>query len=535
MTRRKKKKLNSLSTNMKIFKIVITVFAFSTFFSCNKKVETKTEATKEEQIEYTTKFEPTWESLKKAKPAKWWSTGKFGIFIHWGPYSVAGYKDKNKGYAEAITNHMYKKPEAYANFMKKKFGATMPDFGYKDMVPMFTAKNWNPDAWAQLFKDAGATYVIPTAEHHDGFANWDSDLTEWNATKKGPMRDLVGDLGKSVREKGLKYGLSYHRERHPNRFTLDFKVYDKPFDLVAEEIKRMPESANLYGPFEYSDAFIADYVARWKEMETKYQPDFMWLDDAPIFYKDSLNPQVTKFKNAFKGMIADYLNTAQKWGKEVYFNNKGKHLNFPKGVGCREKDNLQMESIGAPYQNPATLGVSYAYMENEEINDLYKKPAELVRLLVDVVSKNGNLLLNIGPKADGTIPEGMQKRLLAMGSWLKVNGEAIYETTPWNVYGEFYGDIIEEDDVIYNKHSMRIHELEYRYTSKGKSIYMTTFQNNNSILLKSFKNIDGKIKDISILGSTKKVNWSLTKDGLSIKDSELNNFKYATVYKIVLQ
>jgi alpha-L-fucosidase len=113
---------------MKIFKIVITVFAFSTFFSCNKKVENKTEATNEEQIENTTKFEPTWESLKKAKPAEWWAKGKFGIFIHWGPYSVAGYKDKNKGYAEAITNHMYKKPEAYANFMTKKFGATMPDW-----------------------------------------------------------------------------------------------------------------------------------------------------------------------------------------------------------------------------------------------------------------------------------------------------------------------------------------------------------------------------------------------------------------------
>ena len=114
----------------------------------------------------------------------------------------------------------------------------------------------------------------------------------------------------------------------------------------------MPEAANLYGPFEYSDAFIADYVARWKEMETKYQPDFMWLDDSPIFYKAENDPQVVKFKNTFKTMIADYLNAAQKWGKEVYFNNKGKVLNFPEGVGCVERDNLQFDKIGPPYQNP---------------------------------------------------------------------------------------------------------------------------------------------------------------------------------------
>lgn len=482
------------------------------------------------------KYEATWESLAKAKPATWWADGKFGIFIHWGPYSVAGYKDGNKGYAEAITNDMYKRPEKYKPFFMEKFGAAPPEFGYKDWVNLYKAEKWKPEEWAKLFKEAGATYVIPTGEHHDGWVNWDSDLTDWCATKKGPKRDLIGDLAKAVRAEGLKYGISYHRERHPSRFAAGFHVNETPFEQVAQEIKDMPEAAGLYGPFSYDDDFIADYVARWKEAEEKYQPDFMWIDDVPIFYAQEGDPQVQKFHDAFKGMIADYLNNAEKWGKEVYFNNKGKHLNFPEGVGCREKDNMLVETIGSPWQNPATLGVSYAYMHNEEVHDLYKTPAELVRLLVDVVSKNGNLLLNIGPRADGTIPEGMQRRLLAMGNWLKKNGEAIYGTKPWKTWGEYSGEIVEEKNVHYNSHSMRIHEKEYRYTTKPGYIYVTAFQpTEKKITLTSFKDFDkDSIKSITHMNGAA-IKWNLNDKGLTIVPGNDDNFDLAKVYKIELR
>ncbi|VGO19645.1 alpha-L-fucosidase [Pontiella sulfatireligans] len=470
-------------------------------------------------------YEPTWESLATAPVPEWWDQGKFGIFIHWGPYSVAGYKDRHKGYAEAITADMYKKPERYTEFMNKKFGATMPEFGYKDMVPLFKAENWNPASWAKLFKDAGAKYVLPTGEHHDGFVLWDSELTPWTATKKGPKRDLVGDLGKAVRAEGLKFGISYHRERHPDRFT-------RATGLIDEEIERMPEAASLYGPFEYDDAFIADYVARWKEAETKYRPDFMWIDDVPFLRAD--DPQVARFEQAFREMMADYLNVAEGWGKQVWFNNKGKTINWPKGVGCIEADNLKMETIGPRWQNPATLGTSYAYMENEEINDLYKTPAELVRLLCDVVSKNGNLLLNIGPRADGTIPEGMQSRLLAMGEWLKVNGEAIYCSTPWKTYGEHSGELIEEENVHYTNHSMRIHEKEFRFTAKPGVVYVTAFQPlGKAVVLKSFKAFKPAIESISLLGSSAVVDWKMTVDGLQLS-SKGAPFALASVYKVKL-
>ena len=145
-------------------------------------------------------YEPTWESLATHPVPQWWDEGKLGIFIHWGPYSVAGYRYQGKRYAEAITSDLYNRPELYVDFMAGKFGAAPPDFGYKDMVPLFNAKNWDPAGWARLFRDSGARYVIPTGEHHDGFVLWESDLTPWTATRKGPERDLIGGLAQAVRK-----------------------------------------------------------------------------------------------------------------------------------------------------------------------------------------------------------------------------------------------------------------------------------------------------------------------------------------------
>ena len=478
-------------------------------------------------------YESNWDSLATAPTPQWWDDGKFGIFIHWGPYSVAGYRYQNKGYAEAITKDLYKRPELYTAFMTEKFGAAPPDFGYKDMVPLFKAENWDPAAWARLFRQAGAKYVIPTGEHHDGFVLWDSSLTIWTATRKGPMRDLIGDLAMAVRDEGLKFGISYHRERHPGRFAPEDIVHGRPHDLIAEEIRRMPEAASLYGPFEYSDEFISDYVERWKEAEQKYQPDFMWLDDIPIFRIGAGDPQVIKFEQAIRTMIADYLNTAAQRGKTVYFNNKGKVLNWPDDVGVLEADNMKINAIGPRWQNPATLGTSYAYMAAEEEGDLYKTPTELVHLLCDVVSKNGNLLLNIGPRADGTIPQGMQDRLLAMGEWLSVNGEAIYESKPWITYGEHEGGLIEQEGVKYNRHSMRVHESEFRFTRKPGAVYIIAFQPlDTPVLLESFSGLDNSISNITLLGSVAPIDWSLGRDGLRLEATGRLPFKHAAVFKV---
>lgn len=466
----------------------------------------------------TKPYDGSWESLQTMPVPAWFDDGKIGIFIHWGPYSVIGYRWGDRGYAEHAPKLIYQDPEHYYPYVKERWGAHPPDFGYKDVIPEFTAENWDPDEWAELFAEVGAKYVVLTAEHHDGYALWDSQLTPWNAVDTGPKRDLVGDLGEAVRKQGLKYAPSYHRERHTGFFALDkYKIYSEPRPDIAEEIRRVPEAALLYGPFDYSDEFIADYVARWKEIQDKYQPDFMWIDDIPIFYKVEPHPQSDKLRDALRGMITDFMNAGAEWGKEVYVNNKGRYLNWPEGIGAREKDNLKLDVIGPKWESCTTFGSSFGYLEVEEKNDSYKKSPEMVvHEMVEVISRNGNFLISIGPMADGTIPPGQVKRLRAMGNWLKVNGEAIYGTRYWSQSGQ------EKDHLA--------------FTTKGKTLYAIKLENpaNRFTIDATSDWPDGAVKSVRLIGSDASVEWSLTDAGLQIvPPGDLGESVFAWSYEII--
>lgn len=467
-------------------------------------------------------YDGSWESLQKMPVPAWFDDGKVGIFIHWGPYSVIGYRKGGRGYSEHVPKMIYADPTHYYPWMKERWGATPPEFGYKDIVSEFKAEKWDPEAWAKLFADVGFKYCVMTAEHHDGWANWDSDLTPWNAMDKGPKRDLVGDLGKALKKHGLKFAPSYHRERHDTFFAKKLYVIDaEPQDDIAEEIRRVPEAASLYGPFGLSKEFVDDYVARWKEIQTKYQPDFLWIDDIPIWTRDGnqvlagqAKPEVQYFYDQCRLMITDFMNDGAARGAKVYVNNKGGNRNWPDGVGCLEKDNLKLKVIGPKWESCTTFGTSFGYLEG----DRYKSIESVIHEMIEVISRNGNFLVNIGPKSDGTIPEPQMERLMAMKEWLEINGEAIYGTRYWKVSEQK------------NEH--------LAFTTKGKTLYAIKLKEPTSpFTIEDAAHFwKSGIKSVQLLGHPyhAAVDWSIGPNGLDIQPPrKLGKSQYAWVFKVV--
>jgi alpha-L-fucosidase len=273
------------------------------------------------------------------------------------------------------------------------------------------------------------------AEHHDGFAMWDSDLTEWDAKDKGPKRDIIGELGEAVRKRGMKYAPSYHRARNWFYYPHfdEFDTSDPKYaGLYGESHKSTTSAWPGEGNADPSEAFLRDWKKRWEEFRDKYKPDMLWFDG--MWGLDSA------FIEMDKQIMADYYNKAREWGKEVAINNKGGVWRgglSPTRVGDYiGGDYMTLDTINPiKWSKPRGIGHSYGYNKTETMED-YNTVNELVDQLVDIVSKNGNLLLNIGPKADGTIPDIQKERLLGIGRWLDVNGEGIYGTDYWKTFGE---------------------------------------------------------------------------------------------------
>ena len=448
--------------------------------------------------------EPTyrydWESLRQAPVPEWLQDAKFGIFIHWGPYSVPGWSD-GRSYSEWYSSLMYWN-ESFVEHHRRNYGEP-GEFGYKDFIPMFEAELFDPDEWAGLFEASGAGFVIPTGEHHDGFAMWDSDLTDWNAVDMGPRFDFIGRLSEAVRRQGLRFGVSYHRERHWGFYTDSVNTYaehPQPRPALAAELEAHPEAIGLYGPFGLSEAFMQDYKARFLEIVDKYQPDFMWIDDAP---SNSLHPEapaVDRFMNKYQmEMLTDYLNKAEAWGRPVYFNNKKwQRSNYPAGIGVDDKDYLRLEEISPrTWLSTGGMAHSYGYDRTEEAGNKYRSVETLLEILVDVVSKNGCFLLDVGPRADGTIPEAQKQRLLGIGEWLGRYGEAVYGTRPWTSFGF--------DEV--------------RFTRRGDALYamLLDWPEKGRLTLTSTESIDpATIERVQLLGSEANVDWQAGPGGLEL-------------------
>ena len=365
--------------------------------------------------EPTGPYQPSWESLAKVNEApEWFRDAKIGIYFHWGVYSVP-----------AFGNEWYPRNMHVKQSMKDHHVETwgkIEDFGYADFVPMFKAEKFDAADWADLFVQAGARFAGPVAEHHDGFAMWDSELTPWNAADKGPCRDITGELEKAIRKRDMKFVATFHHARNSlwqkdGKWIGHYSGVKEHHPTLLED----PERALLYG-YMPRDAFCDMWLDKLKEVIDKYQPDLIWFDS---WLHELPEPYLQRF-------AAYYYNRAAEWGREVVITRKQNDLpmemslvDFEKGRADRLTDNVWLTD------DTISKG-SWCYTTGLQI----KEADEVIDTMVDLVSKNGQLLLNISPKADGTIPEDQRSVLLAMGDWLKVNGEAIYSTRPWLDFGE---------------------------------------------------------------------------------------------------
>lgn len=406
------------------------------------------------------------------------------------------------------------------------------DFGYKDFIPLFKAEKFDAEEWAQLFEDSGARYVVPVAEHHDGFQMYKSELSKFNAANMGPKCDILGELKSGIEKRGIELGASTHRVEH-----WFFMGHGKDFDSdIKEPLVRgdfywpamlEPDHQDLFSA-DPSEEFLQDWLLRTCEIVDQYRPKIVYFDW--WIHHNAVKPYLKKF-------AAYYYNRAAEWEIEVAINYKHDAFMFGSAVVDIERGQFA-ESKPYFWQTDTSVAKnSWSYTKNNE----YKTPEQIICDLVDIVSKNGCLLLNVGPKADGTIPKEDREILLKIGEWLNVNGEAIYESKVWRTAGE--GPTQIEEGQFMDSESKQFTAEDIRFTAKGSSIYATVlnFPDDGNIKIKSLadKNaaklphFHGIIKDVSVLGFDEQPEWKRTEEALQISTRNVHSDQ-PVVFKILV-
>ena len=457
-------------------------------------------------------FQADWSSLAAYRAPDWFRDAKFGIFLHWGVYSVPAFAN------EWYSRNMYVKGSPAYEYHRAVYGP-QSKFGYKDFIPQFTAAKFDPNSWVDLFVRAGARYVVPVAEHCDGFAMYDSGFTNWDAARMGPRRDIVGELEKATRARGLHFGVSSHRAEHwwwyHEGTEYDSDVNDpkyaglygpaQPRTLPADSTAAEPNPSHLERWLPPSKAYLDDWLARSTELVDKYHPDFIYFDwwiSQPAFA-----PYLQR-------MAAYYYDesAARKQGPVLTYKQEA----FPPNSAVLDIERGKLDTLRLqPWQSDTSVSIkSWGYVKD----DRYRTARSLLADLIDVVSKNGNLLLNVGPESDGTIAPEIREVLLQMGAWLQVNGEAIYGTRPWVLYGEGAtnaGTAGDETSHVYTAEDIR-------FTTKAEVLYALGLARpgDGRVLIKTlYANtpyLGHAITQVSLLGSAEAVQWEQTPTGLII-------------------
>lgn len=437
-------------------------------------------------------YQPTWESLDSRPVPSWFGNAKFGIFIHWGLYFVPAWSPKGT-YAEwykhwadkkdLFGNGDFKGDEVY-EYHKKMYG----EKSYADFAAMFKALDYNPVQWAELFEKAGAKYVVLTTKHHDGYALWPSKEASrdfgrpWNSVDIGPGRDLVGEFTEAVRGKGLRVGLYY-----------SMIEWDSPLCMRG----RM-------------DCYVKEHLLpQCKELVTNYKPDLLWSDGNGGYSED-----IYKIKDFLAWLysatdVKEKVVVNDRWAKGM------KHVHGDFFTSEYSTSDLDVEK---PWEECRGIGFSFGLNRNEDIED-YSSPKGLVLTLTNIVARGGNLLLGIAPDANGKIPPVMQERLLQMGKWLAVNGEAIYDTHKWRESfqwsagareglkkGKYYvsGDAILAQTVCPEK-GQAVKEAFFTQSAKGDVYAILPVLKSGKFVLKNIQSTNNT--RISMLGLNKTLLW----------------------------
>jgi alpha-L-fucosidase len=429
-------------------------------------------------------FQPNWESLNTRKIPNWFHQDKFGIFIHWGVYSVPAYAPvmPNSGYsyAEWYRYRLHEKQKDFMAFHNKNYGSS---FAYEQFEPMFKAEMFDPNQWADVFKKSGARYVVLTSKHHDGYTLWNSAEADrdwnrpWNAVTGTPKRDLLGDLSTSVRGAGLKMGYYY-------------SLYEWFNPLWLHNRKK----------------YVTEHmIPQFKDLVTKYKPSVIFSDGEWDIADTAWQSPALLAWLFNESPVKNDVVVNDRWGNNTREKNNGAMYTTSEYGSGMDASIIWEESQG--------VGHSYGYNRNEQLKD-YKSSHDLILMLGDIVSRGGNLLLDIGPDADGTIPVIMQQRLSDIGDWLAINGEAIYETESWRPAQWTKGYVPPKKGASfmagYNVAKLVVPQsdsayIETFFTKKGNDVYCIVPSYRNTLTVRDLKLPSSATA--TVLGADVKTSW----------------------------
>jgi alpha-L-fucosidase len=466
-------------------------------------------------------FEPTWESLRTFQCPQWFQDAKFGIWSHWGPQSVPMYGD---WYAR----HMYVEGSDQYRYHVRKYGHPSR-VGWKDMVQLWKAENFDPEGLMQEFVGAGARYFVGQAAHHDNFHNWNSTHHRWNAVKMGPRKDIVGAWQQAAKKFGLPFGLSEHIGATFNWYRAN-KGTDQagPFAGMPYD-GNDPKYEDLYLPNQSAPDWQTEWYtnnpwwhAKWyafaKDIIDQYQPDLLYSDGGVPFGEYGLN------------IISHLYNTSARLHggvNQAVYNQKDRNAEVYT-VGVLDIERSQLPGISPNIWQTDTSVGDWFY----NLRDVYKTAHHVIDMLIDIVSKNGNLLLNIPQKPDGTLDDECTYLLQSVGDWLRINGEGIYGTRPWKVFGEGTSQVVikhfQEDAVPWTIE-------DFRFTQKDGQVYVFQMkwpEGGKTVIRSLALGQAPEVKTVRVLGYEGPVHFEQTGRGLAIDLPEQKPCEFDPCYRI---